>query len=256
MNNRPYKTLIIDDEPPARQRLMDLLSHFKSIFEIIGEAANGTEGLKKIRTLQPDIIFLDIQMPGMTGFEMLRSLKEPPMIIFCTAYDSFSLKAFETNSLDYLLKPVKKERLALTVEKLKFFKKEHQSEHLMNLLEQLKDTTTFNKKPTSITVRNGKKITFIKLESIVYFKANDKYVSLFTVNGQEYLTDLTLTQLEIQLSDHFLRVHRSTIINTDMVKEVQPYFSSRYAIAMNDRNGTKIISGRSYLSSLKSWMGL
>ncbi|WP_136467732.1 LytR/AlgR family response regulator transcription factor [Flagellimonas onchidii] len=249
--NSPYRTLLIDDESPARVRLGMLLKEHEDVFDVIGEAANGVEGLEMVVSLKPDLIFLGVQMPGMTGFEMLQQLEEIPIVVFCTAYDTYSLEAFETNSLDYLVKPVRKERLAKTVDKLRFFKKENSTEHLLGLLQKINDSTVQAKKPTSVTVRSGKKITFVRLEDIAYFKAKDKYVSLFTMKGKEHLMDLSLVQLEAQLTDMFLRVHRSIIVNTDKVLELQPYFNSRYAIVMADQHNTKIISGRSYGPHLK-----
>ena len=257
MTKPPYRTVIIDDEPPARQRLLELLQNFDDVFMLVGEAKNGVEGIEEITRLKPDIIFLDIQMPGMNGFEMLQQLKRIPIVVFCTAYDAYSLKAFETNSLDYLVKPVRKERLAKTVEKLRFFKKRKTilSNWLTCCNKSMIHLLSLKRLP-QLRCANGKKITFIKLEDIVYFKSKDKYVSLFTIKGQEHLTDLTLVQLETQLTDVFLRVHRSIIINTDKVLELQPYFNSRYAIVMADRHSTKIISGRSYGPHLKLWMGI
>ena len=118
MKNPPYTTLIIDDEPPARARLHKLLESFPETFRVVDEAKNGTEAVEKINQLQPDVIFLDIEMPGLNGFELLERLEKIPIVIFCTAFDQYSLKAFETNSIDYLLKPVRLERLQQTVEKL------------------------------------------------------------------------------------------------------------------------------------------
>lgn len=255
MDKIPYSTLLIDDEAPARQRLQRLLQDFTAVFDVVGEATNGFEGIEMIGRYRPEVIFLDIQMPGMSGFEMLGQLQEIPMVIFCTAHDNYSLKAFETNSLDYLVKPVKRERLARTVDKLAFFKKEDQAERLIQLFQQMEQASQ-KVAPTSLTVKSGKKITFVKLVDIAYFKANDKYVSLFSTNGKEHVTDLTLNQLEGQLPNSFLRIHRSLIINTDTVKEVQPYFNGRYAFAMDDRYATKLISGRTYAPKLKAWMGI
>ena len=256
MYKQPFKTIIIDDEPPARQRLKDLLSEFSDVFKIIGEATNGSDGIALINETNPDVIFLDIEMPEMTGFEMLQKLNNVPIIIFCTAYDNYSLQAFETHSVDYLLKPVRKERLEQTVEKLKFFKKEQHPEQILKLLNDLTNASGRKKEITSITIKSGKKIIFIKLEEIAYFKAEDKYVSLYTKNGIEHITNQTLTALEEELPAHFLKVHRSTIINTLMVKDVQSYFNSRYSITLNDKEGSKITSSRSFLPQIKDWLGL
>lgn len=250
-----YKTIIIDDEPPAIQRLKDLLADFPEIFEISGSASNGREAVSIIKKINPDLIFLDIQMPGINGFEILQELDVVPMIIFCTAYDQFSLKAFETNCVDYLLKPVRKERLEQTVAKLSLFKNVSHSDKIMGLLKEISNHSG-QKIMTSITVRKGDKIIFIKLDEVAYFEANEKYVSLFTMQGKEYIIEQTIRELEVILPKYFLRVHRSSIINTQHVKELQVYFNSRYSISFEDSRQSKIISGRSYQNQIKDWMRL
>lgn len=255
MSQFQYKTIIIDDEPPALERLRQLLSQFPGVFKIVGEAQNGREGIRLIEELQPDLIFLDIQMPGMTGFEMLSKLKEIPRIVFCTAYDQYSLQAFETNSVDYLLKPVKLERLEQTISKLELFGKNTQPTKILDLLEQI-STQTAKKEMSSIAIKNRERVIFIKLSDVAYFKAEDKYVSLYLHNGEEKITDQSMVQLNKELPDYFLQVHRSTIINSNMVAEVQTYFNSRFSIQLNDVFKSRIISGRSYQDELKRWMGV
>lgn len=134
--NQVHTTLIIDDEPPARARLQKLLEHFSETFRVVDEAKNGIEAVEKINQLQPDVIFLDIEMPGLNGFELLERLDKIPIVIFCTAFDQYSLKAFETNSIDYLLKPVRLERLQQTVEKLSSFKNNLSSTAIMSVLKE------------------------------------------------------------------------------------------------------------------------
>jgi two-component system, LytTR family, response regulator len=255
MKSISYKTIIIDDEQPAIQRLLELFEHFPDTFTVIGQSMNGRKAIDLINTLKPDLIFLDIQMPGMNGFEMLQHLDKVPMIVFCTAYDQYSLEAFETNSVDYLLKPVKLERLEQTIAKLKLFRQDFNPEKIIALLKNISDNS-FHKPMTSITIRTGNKLVFEKLEDITYFNASDKYVSLFNQNNQEKVTDLSLSQLEDKLPEYFLRVHRSLILNTRFVKEIQPYFNSRYSILLNDKNQTNLISGRNYQDKIKKWIGL
>lgn len=253
---QPYKTIIIDDEPPAIQRLKELTAQFPGTFDIIGQALSGREGLDKIRELKPDLIFLDIQMPGMTGFEMLQNLEKIPIVIFCTAFDHYSLKAFETNSIDYLVKPVKLERLMKTAEKISFFSRESQRTEIM--LDLLKEVSlkTLLEPVTSITVRHGSSMIFVKIEDIAFFKADEKYVSLFTRQGKEVITEQTLQQLEEKLPGNFLRIHRSILLNTSYVREVQTYFNCRYIFLLNDYLQSKVISGRSYQPKIKEWMGI
>jgi len=250
-----YKTIVVDDEPPALERLNKLLGNFPKTFDVIGKAVNGNQGVQLIDELKPDLIFLDIEMPGMSGFEMLANLKKIPIVVFCTAYDQYSLQAFETNSIDYLLKPVKIERLKQTVSKLELFGMKSQPEKILDFLKQI-STREVEKEMTSIAIKNKDCISFIKLIDVAYFKAEDKYVSLYLQNGEEKITDQTLLQLNAKLPDYFLQVHRSIIVNFNRVVEVQTYFNSRFSIQLNDIYKSKIVSGRSFHSAIKKWMGI
>jgi len=251
---RIYRTIIIDDEPPARERLLMLLKSFPDTFKVIAIAEDAVAAQEKIEVLNPDLIFLDIEMPEVSGFELLKRLKTIPIVIFCTAYDQYSLKAFETNSIDYLLKPVSLERLQQSVNKLKLFSEHTTSQNVLALLKEL----SFNKEVkqmTSITVKNGDKLIIIKLEDISYFKADERYVALYTT-GEKYLIEQPLSQLELKLPDSFLRVHKAVIVNTEFVKNVQKYYNSRFIITLKDKKLTPITTGRSYNEAVKSWMGV
>tara|TARA_B100000809_G_scaffold21356_1_gene18775 strand:+ start:190 stop:951 length:762 start_codon:yes stop_codon:yes gene_type:complete len=247
-----YRTIIIDDERLARQRIARLLANFSESFLIVGEAEDGFVAEEMISELKPDVIFLDIEMPGMSGFELLKRLTVIPMVVFCTAYEDFSLKAFETNSIDYLIKPVKAERLAQTVRKIAQMQSNFSSENIFKAINTIAETKE-KKEMTSISVKKGAKIIFVKLANICYFEATEKYVTLYTNQGSE-LIELSLTQLEEKLPATFLRVHRSFLINTHCIKEFQKYFNSRYSIHLENRKGTKIISGRTYKERIKNWM--
>ena len=250
--NPPYKTIIIDDELLATERLLKLVAHFPKHFEIIATAKNGTEAKEKINRLHPDIIFLDIEMPGLTGFELLEHLEIMPLVIFCTAFDQYALQAFETHSIDYLVKPVRLERLEKTVEKLALFKGNHSSQKLLDAIKEL-SAEKEAKKMTSITVKKGEKLFFVKLEDVLYFEADAKYISIHTAT-ESHLTELSLIQLETKLPDNFLRVHRAIIINTNYVENVQKYFNSRYVITLKNKQKTSVTSGRSYTQGIKEWM--
>ncbi|MEO8252907.1 MAG: LytTR family DNA-binding domain-containing protein [Flavobacterium sp.] len=254
MKNQAYTTLIIDDEPPARARLHKLLEHFPETFRVLDEAKNGTEAVDKIHQLQPDVIFLDIEMPGLNGFEVLERLEKIPIIIFCTAFDQYSLKAFETNSIDYLLKPVRLERLQQTVEKLSSFKQNLSSATIKSVLKAFYEQKE-EKKMTSITVKKGDKLIFIKLDEVTHFEADEKYVTVYT-NKENHLMEQSLSQLETKLPDCFIRLHRSVIVNKNQVLEVQKYFNSRFSIRLKNQNKTIIISGRSYNAAIKNWMDI
>ncbi|NKI28350.1 response regulator transcription factor [Arenibacter sp. 6A1] len=252
--NKIYRTLVIDDEPPARKRLLKLLENFTDTFEVIDVAENGLIAKEKIEALKPDLIFLDIEMPELTGFEVLETLTYIPIVIFCTAYDQYSLQAFETNSIDYLLKPIKLERLQQSVNKIKLFSNNLPNQNIMQLLKDLSSKKE-DHQMTSITVKKEGKLIFIKLEEVSHFSADERYVSVHAKNGV-YLTDEPLSQLEEKLPSNFLRVHRATIINKDFVSEVQKYFNSRYSITLKTNKKQTITTGRSYNTQVKSWLNV
>lgn len=252
--NKRYSTIIIDDEAPARLGLQNLLKEFPETFDVIDMAQNATEAQAKIESLNPDIIFLDIEMPGCTGFELLERLKTIPMVVFCTAYDQYSLEAFETNSIDYLVKPVKLERIEKTVQKLKTFHTKSASDEILRVLKDIVNRKE-DKKMTSITVKKNDKLIFIKLEEVSFFEADSNYTTIHSQSGT-YLSTESISSLENKLPDNFFRIHRSIIINKDYIKEVQKYFNSRYIISLNDAKKTNITSGRSYSESIKDFLGI
>lgn len=249
-----YKTILIDDEPIAIGRLKRLLSHFGDTFSIVAEATNGHEGLEKIESIQPDLVFLDIEMPLMSGFEMLSKLSFMPLVVFVTAYDQYAIKAFEENSIDYLLKPVEKERLVKTVEKIKSFHPKQSNPFtqasLLQLIQQIKP----QKELHSMSVKSGDKILFIPLTEISFFQADDKYVFLNTADGKQFLVNYTLSSLEEKLPTSFVRISRSAIVNSTRIKELEKYFNGKYLIAMNDQKNTKLESGITYHENLKQLM--
>lgn len=247
------RTLIIDDESPARQRLKELLTTYSDTFQLVGEAENGRKALELINKLNPDLIFLDIQMPGMTGFDLIRQLEKIPTIVFCTAYDQYSLDAFETNSIDYLVKPVKAERFEKTIEKLKRFSVKSNQGELMRILEKLNGQSV-QQEMSSITIKKGNRLIFIKLEDVSYFQADERYVKVVTVQGDENITEKSLKELEEKLPCSFMRIHRSIIINKNLIREIQSYFNSKYVFILNDNKKTKLFSGRSYHTQIKKWL--
>nr|WP_319569618.1 LytTR family DNA-binding domain-containing protein [uncultured Draconibacterium sp.] len=245
-----FTTLIIDDEQIARQRLKRLLSGFDTIFELIGEARNGEEGLEAINGLKPDLVFLDIQMPGKNGFEMLHELEYVPIIIFCTAYEEYAVKAFETVALDYLIKPVEQERLMLTIDKLKSVESKNMSRKIAELL----DFVYENKEPKvlqSIPHKIGDRVILIKPDKITYFEASDKYVDFYTCDGKRYMTEMSLKKLEERLESNFMRVQRGIIVNTNYVSEVRKYFRGKYILIIDDHSRTKIETGRSFGATVR-----
>ncbi|PTS95465.1 DNA-binding response regulator, partial [Pedobacter sp. HMWF019] len=247
MTTKIWRTIIIDDEELARQRLKRLLSVYDHL-NIIAEAANGAEGLQQIEKHQPDLIFLDVEMPVLNGFEMLSQLKKQPKVIFTTAYDQYAVKAFEEESIDYLLKPVEAERLEKSMQKLQ----KHQGVTAIQIpFELLADKFNIKKEIKTLTVKIGDRILLIKLADITFIEAEDKYVFLNTADGKRHLTDFTITALQEKLPDTFLRVSRSTIINSDAIKEIRKSFNGTLVFLLTDTAGSKCSSSRGYTQALK-----
>ena len=233
-----FRTILIDDEPLALERLKRLLEPFIDIIEILDCACDGRDATEKINRLKPELIFLDIQMPGLNGFEVLERIDFLPLIIFSTAYDEYALKAFETNSIDYLLKPVEPERLEVSIEKLKRLttgEKDNFREKLDILLSELK-------KPSlkRLQVKVGDSIVLLKVCDVCFFRAIDKYVEAGTYD-KTYLLSNTLNQLEQELSsDDFVRIHRSAIINLNHLEKIIRWFGGRYKVRLKDKNKTEL----------------
>ena len=239
--SRQYKAVMVEDEPLARQRLQKLLIPYSERIELIGEASDGEEGLVLIESLKPDLVFLDVQMPVMNGFEMLQQLSYTPRIIFTTAYDQYAIKAFEENSLDYLLKPIEEQRLYRTIQKLDVLETTEQDNQLHQLIQRL-DSEDLK----TITVTLGDRMILIRVEDIVYFHAEDKYVFVHDREGKKHLISTTLSALEKKLGETFLRVHRSYIINRDHVREIRKSVNGKLTFYMTGTTETRITTGQSY----------
>ena len=255
------KTILIDDEPLAISRLRRLLDKHHDTIDVIGEAANGAEGLTLIEAERPDLIFLDIEMPLLNGFEMLARLTAMPMVVFATAFDQYAIRAFEENSIDYLLKPIEADRLARTIQKIRTLVERSDTmqatvnpmtESVMKLLAQMQP----KKEIHSISVKTGEKILLIPLSDIAYFEAEDKYVFLATTDGQKFLTTYTLTTLNEKLPDTFVRVSRSAMVNRHKITEIHRHFDGKFMLAMGDKKGTKLTSGSTYGEAVRQLMEL
>lgn len=251
---QPVKAIIIDDEPAAR-RLLHLMLQAHDWVQIEAEASNGREAIELINEIKPDLVFLDIQMPDFTGFEVLEKIKHHPDVIFTTAYEQYAIKAFETFSIDYLLKPIREERLETALQKLNQFGKKNVSGDLVQL-KKLVESINTAKPPTAFPIRQGDKITLVRFETISHFEADDKYVSLHTVDGKKYLTDHTLTALSHKLPSSFLRVQKSFIINKEKIREIRKHFNGRFVIVMDDVKQTRLTSGLTFYETIKSELGL
>jgi two-component system LytT family response regulator len=253
--NQVFKAIVVDDEPAARRLMKNLLEEHKDVIEVIAEAGSGKEAIEKIEELKPELIFLDIQMPDLTGFEVIEKLHHKPNIIFTTAYEQYAIKAFETFSIDYLLKPIKEERLEQSIGKLKQFGKVDSPidiPGLQQIIQQFKSP----QKATALPIKTGDRIILLRYENIAYLEAQDKYVLVFTNEGQKHLTDQSLTTLIEKLPSQFHRIHKSYIINKERIREMHRHFNSRYLFIMEDKAGTRLTSGRTYHDIIRSEFGL
>jgi two-component system LytT family response regulator len=253
--NQVFKTIVIDDEPAARRLMKSLLLEHSDTIDVIDEAGTGSEAIHKIEALKPDLIFLDIQMPDLTGFEVIEKLVHKPNIIFTTAYEQYAIKAFETFSIDYLLKPIKEERLQQSIGKLKQFGKADSPINISGLQQIIQQFKT-PQKATALPIKTGDRIILLRYENIAYLEAQDKYVFVFTNDGQKHLTDQSLTTLSEKLPPQFHRIHKSYIINKDRIKEMHRHFNSRYLFIMEDKAATRLTSGRTYHDAIRSEFGL
>ena len=242
------RAIIVDDEELARKRLHKMIEKYKTDLEIVDEAQNGEEAVERIDTVRPDVIFLDVQMPGFDGFEVVRRLKSKPHIVFTTAYDEFALKAFEENTVDYLLKPIEQRRLDKAIGKLRRLfdqKALRLDENVERLLSRLSASPL-----RRLKVKVGDKIVLVDSEDVVYFEAKDKFTYLHTAD-QKYIIDLTLAELESKLDGtDFVRIHRSTIINLKHLLEMVKWFGGKYKVKLKDKNRTELVVSRGYVDGI------
>lgn len=241
------RAIIIDDERLARAELKKLLQDFPEI-EVIDEAANADEGISKIESLRPDLIFLDIQMPGKSGFDMLSELERTPQVIFTTAYDEFALKAFEVNALDYLLKPVEPKRLADAIQKLHFSEPKETrlaTENINNSI--LTDSD-------QVFVKDGERCWFVKLSDIRLFESVGNYAKVFFGPNKPLILK-SLNALEERLDEKtFFRANRKHIVNLRMIEKIEPYFNGGLLLEL--KGGEKIEVSRRQTVKFKEMMSL
>jgi two-component system LytT family response regulator len=244
------RAVVVDDEDLARRRLLKLLQRYPAEVEIIGEAASGEEAVAVISSLRPDLVFLDVQMPGCDGFEVVRRLKGKPFIVFATAYNEYALKAFEENSVDYLLKPVEQARLDRTMEKLRTFlpsSSPAMSGNIEKMLSRLAEPQL-----RRLKVTQGDKIYLIDLSEVAYFESREKYTYLHT-KDREYVIDETLATLEGKLDGRtFVRIHRAYIVNVSFIREIVRWFAGRFKVRLSDAKNTELVATRSYAGNIRN----
>ena len=241
-----YKAILIDDERLARAELKKLLQDFPEV-EVIAEAANAAEGMEKIQQLSPDLIFLDIQMPGKSGFDMLCDLETTPHVIFVSAYDEYAVKAFEVNALDYLMKPVEPKRLADALAKLRQID-EKEASGFSNTNRGL--LTEFDQ----VFVKDGERCWFVKLSEVRLFESVGNYAKVYFA-GNKPLILKSLNSLEERLDDKvFFRANRKHIVNLRMIEKIEPYFNGGLLLDLN--GGEKVEVSRRQAVKFKEMMSL
>ena len=231
------KTIIIEDEELARNLLRSYLKDHPDI-ELIGDCENGFDGVKAINDKKPDLVFLDIQMPKITGFEMIELLDFKPQIIFTTAYDQYALKAFELNAVDYLLKPFSKDRMIAAIDKVK-----HRIQNEEKIDEKLEELSNFRPGEEfidRIVVKDRSKIHIITVDQIRYIESLDDYVMIYTHDGR-HIKQKTMKFFETNLDPkNFIRIHRSYIVQVDNIAEIQQYEKESYIVILKDAAKTKL----------------
>jgi two-component system LytT family response regulator len=265
---RILKTLIVDDESLARRGLIHRLKNIADI-KIVGEARNGREALKLIEEMKPDLVFLDIQMPGVSGFEVVQQLEieTMPIILFLTAYDEYAVRAFEVNALDYILKPIDEDRLHQVLDKVRANLSQKralkQKSQLLQLVSDLsgenissleelenKDVTELlQKEPSRLAIRDGGRTTWVNQDDIEWIDAAGDYMCVQAL-GVTYIMRKTMKELEKELDENILqRIHRSTIVNVTQVKEMEAHINGEYFLTLD--SGHRVKLSRTYKDKLK-----
>jgi two-component system, LytTR family, response regulator len=248
--NSRIRTLIVDDEPLARDKVRILLAKDPEI-EIIGECANGQEAVDVIERESPELVFLDVQMPGLDGFGVLKKVgaEHAPGVVFVTAYDQYALHAFEVHALDYLLKPFAKKRFDETLQRAKAQLRSRPegavTEKLMSLLDGLGEAKRYLER---FVIRSNSRVFFLKVSDVDWIEAAGNYLNIH-IGNEAHLLRETMNGIETQLDPRrFIRIHRSTLVNVERIKELSPLFHGDYVVTLT--NGTRLTLSRSYRDKL------
>ena len=252
----PIEVLIVDDEPPARRGIRGMLQAHDDV-RIVGEAGSGREAVEAIRTLRPELVFLDVQMPEGDGFEVVRTVgvERMPVTVFATAYDEYALQAFEAHALDYLLKPYARARFDAVLHRARAQVRHARSTgadpRLLSFVREMEERSRYLRR---IPVRTGSRVRLVSVDDVDYFEADASYVRLH-VGGASHLVRDTLTALEARLDPAaFARVHRSLIVNLERVAEVEPLFAGEHVLTL--KSGTRLTTGRTYRARVQEALGL
>jgi two-component system LytT family response regulator len=249
------RVLIADDEPLARERLRMLLAK-EDWVEIAGECDNGTDAAAAIQKLKPDLVFLDVQMPGSTGFQVIDTVgaSRMPPVVFVTAYDRYALRAFDVHAVDYLLKPFDRERFQQALGRARqHLDRQNAGELERRLLELVQDLRSTPQRPERFVIKSGGRVFFVRTDEIDWVEAAGNYVKLH-VGNEAHLLRETMNALEAQLDpDMFFRIHRCHIVNIERVKELQPWFNGEYVVFL--RSGARLTLSRGYREKLQDRIG-
>lgn len=240
------KCVIVDDEELARQLLAEYLGEYDNI-EIVADCGSGRDAIRKIDELEADLVFLDVQMPGIDGFDVLENLKSDPFIIFCTAYDKYAIKAFEKNTIDYLLKPLDKARFDQAISRATERIRNNES-NFMHILQDLttKSAQTFS---NNLFVQKSEKLVNLPVQNIIHLEASKDY-TIISTKSEQFVSSTGISKLEEKLDPEiFIRIHRSTIINLQKLTEIEKFGSGNLAARME--NGKTFAISRSYAKSIR-----
>jgi two-component system LytT family response regulator len=247
---------IVDDERLAVQRLERLL-HDTGRVRVVGSAIDPEDAVATLNQSAADVLFLDIQMPGLTGFELLERLDRPPVVVFTTAYDAYALDAFDTAAIDYLLKPVEPERLARTLDKIeRYVDRRGEQADVRTLARELAARLSPARRVDRIASRVGDRTTLVEVARVTHFVARDK-LTFAVVDGRDHVVDATLAQLEERLdARRFFRIHRATIVNTAFVQELYPAVDGGVVLRLKDERRTELTVARDRVRELKARLGI
>ncbi len=243
-----YKTLIVEDEPHSRARLMTLLEAHTEI-DVVDVAQDGPDAVQKIDSLKPDLVFLDVQLPGFSGIEVLEKINHRPMVIFVTAFDEYAIKAFDENAIDYLLKPTTPERLSAAIAKVV-----NQSSPAIDVdfIRLFKNSIEAKNYLSRFTIKIGDEILLVPVNDVWWIHAEDKYVFVNTFN-KSYIVNETLKNLETLLDPaSFIRIHKSVIIHVKKIRRIKREFIGGYKIYLDDEKKSGFEVGRTYLALVRT----
>jgi len=246
------RTLVVDDEKLARDRLLSFLRNLDDV-EIVGQAKNGVEAVRMIEEHAPDLVFLDVQMPGMDGFGVLKGLRTPLQVVFATAFDNYAIQAFEVHAADYLLKPISRLRLEEAVRRVRQRLDGHGSQPRWDELLAMLDERE-RRFITQLPVHRGRQILVMPAEQILWFEVEYRLVYAH-VDGERYMTNFTLKELEERLDPAvFFRAHKSRLVNLEHVRAIVPWFGGRHKLVMRDQKSSEVELSRAQARELRSRM--